>query len=466
MNLPKVVSLMKKSLKITYNIIVFILLNIFYYVCNYFPKHIIEFSSWKSLFGMFLNFIFYVLFFSIIIIVFKKDKTVFSSNLFNPFLSFKERFEIKLLFRLLSIQIAIDLVYSISSLYLTKYSGFFATVLTLISWFAFYLITTNKKPNLLKSKKYFILTLTICIILFAISIFFDYKILYIFNSYTSRYQINSSVLQNTLTNLDYFLNLKNFIFDTIIGILLVILHFVFANAEPVKDDEKTLGGKFVVFSIRVAILIILTLFLSGVRSLIFPYSTLKITENLANTTEHYITDDSFYASSDCFNISRKNGYNNERTTFQKTTIKIYCNKNELCSISTDGFYKLYDYSISGNQMTMNDKFNEYEINGQSVSVLEDLAICYHENSIPKVVEFKEMDNQKESAILTATIKELVSEGNVLLFVNSYEYLKKYDAEFAKSIAERYINADFTDNENIYIDKIGYRIEYLQSIVKG
>ena len=101
---------------------VFILLNIFYYVCNYFPKHIIGFSSWKSLFGMFLNFIFYVLFFSIIIIVFKKDKTVFSNNLFNPFLSFKERFEIKLLFRLLSIQIVIDLVYSISSLYLTKYS--------------------------------------------------------------------------------------------------------------------------------------------------------------------------------------------------------------------------------------------------------------------------------------------------------------------------------------------------------
>lgn len=194
-----------------------------------------------------------------------------------------------------------------------------------------------------------------------------------------------------------------------------------------------------------------------VRALIYPYSTLKKTEIVANTTEHYITDDSFYASSDCFKISRSNGYSDERTTFQKTTIRIYCNKTELSNISIDGFYKIYDHSISGSQMTMTDKFNEYEINGQSVFVLEDLAICYHENSIPKIVIFNEINNQEESAVLTATIKKLVSDGNVLLFVNSYEYLKKYDFEFANSIAERYKNADFTDNENMYIDKIGYRI---------
>lgn len=453
---------MKKSLKITYNTIVIILLNMVYYICNYYPKHIIEFSSWKSLFGILLNFIFYILFFSAIIIVFKKDKTVFSSNLFNPFLSFKERFEIKLLFRLLSIQIAIDLVYRISSLYLTKYSGFVATVLTLIGWFAFYFVTTNKKHNLTESKKYFVLTLVICSIFFVISICFDYKILNSFNINTARYQINSLALQNTLTNLDYFLKIKNFIFDTIIGVAFVILHFLSVNAESVNKDNEISGRKFVVFSIRVAILIIFTLVLSGVRSLIFPYSTLKTIENHATTTEHYITDDSFYASSDCSKIGRTNGYKNERTDFQKTTIKIYCNRTELCTISIDGFYKLYDSSISGNQITMNDKFTEYEITEQPVFVLEDLAICYHENSIPKAVPFKEIVNQKESVILTATIKKLVSEGNVLLFVNSYEYLKKYDSEFAKSIVERYQNAEFTDNENICIDKIGYRTEFLQT----
>ena len=452
-----------KSLRITYNTIVILLLNIVYYICNYYPKHIIEFSSWKSLFGVFFNVIFYILFFSILILVFKKDKTVFSSNLFNPFLSLKERFEIKLLLKLLSIQIAIDLVYIFSSLYLTKYSGFVASLLTLNGWFAFYFVTTNNKHNLFKSKKHFILTLTFCSIFFAISIVFDYKILDVFNSYTARYQINSSVLQNAITNLDYFLNLKNFLLDTTIGIVLVILHFVSANTEIVKEDEeKPFARNFVVFSIRVTFLIILSLFLMAARTLIFPYSTLKETEILANTTEHYVTDDSFYASSKCFKISRTNGYNNEKTTFQKTTIKIYCNKAQLSHISIDGFHKIYDHSISGNQMTMTNKFNEYEINGQSVFVLEDLAICYHENAIPKVVEFNEIDTQEESVILTATIKKLVSDGNVLLFVNSYEYLKKYDIEFANSIAERYINADFTDNENMYIDKIGYRAEYLQT----
>lgn len=454
---------MKKSLIITCNAITVFFLNFIYYVCSYYPKHIVEFSSWESVFGVLWNLLFYFLLFSILIIALKKDKTIFSSQLFNRFSPIMERFEITLLLKLFAVQMAVDFVYLLSAIYLKEYTGFIGSVLTLAGWFAIYFVATKNKLNLLNNKKYFVWTLITCALVFAIAIYLDYRILDTFICYTERYQANSAVLQNAITNIDYFANLKNFVVDTIIGVTFVIFHFASINPQNTKKEKRTKQAKELtrVFT-RGFLLIIIAVCLIVIRLCIFPYSTLKTTQIKSSHTKHYMSDDRFYASSDCFMISRLNGYGQERTTFQKTTIKIYCNERKISNISIDGAYKKHGISISGNQMTMNDKFTEYEINEQSVFVLEDLAICYHENSTPKVVEFKEIGNQEESAVLTATIKKLVSDGNVLLFVNSYEYLEKYDSSFANSIAERYSNARFTANEKSFIDRIGYRTEYLQS----
>ena len=454
---------MKKSLKITYNVITLFFLNFTYYVCNYYPKHIVEFSSWESVVGVLWNLLFYFLLFSILIIAFKKDKTIFSSQLFNRFSPIMERFEITLLLKLFAVQMAVDFVYLLSAIYLKEYTGFIGSVLTLAGWFAIYFVATKNRFNLLNNKKYFVLGLTACTLFLAISLFFDYRILDTINSYTEKYQENSAVLHNATTNINYFANLKNFVFDTIIGVIIVIFHFTSINPKKVTKGKGIKSEKEATKLLtRSFLLIIISACLIVIRLCIFPYSTLKKMQIKSSDTKVYMSGDRFYASSDRFMISRLNGYGQERTTFQKTTIKIYCNESKISNISIDGAYKIRDYSISGNQMSMNDKFTEYEINGQSVFVLEDLAICYHENSTPKVVEFKEIGNQEESAVLTATIKKLVSDGNVLLFVNSYEYLEKYDSSFANSIAERYSNARFTANEKSYIDKIGYRTEYLQS----
>ena len=202
--------------------------------------------------------------------------------------------------------------------------------------------------------------------------------------------------------------------------------------------------------------------LIAVRILIFPYSAINEINNSTESTEQRITDDSFYASADCFKISRTNEYKDKKDIFKQTTIKIYFNQIELNKISVNGLYKIYDYSIISNLMTINDKFSEHEINGQSVYLLEDLAICYHENSTPKVVEFNEMNKQDESAVLTETIKKLVSEGNVSIFINAYDYLRKYDYKFANTISKRYMIAEFTNDEMMHIEKIGYKIEYLKA----
>lgn len=456
---------MKKSLKAIYNIVTFLLFNTVFYLCNYYPRHIIEISSLNSLFAILLNLIFYTLFFSIAIIVFKKNKTIYCKNIFNPFLPFAERFEIKCLFKLLSVQIIIDLVYCVFSVHLTKYCGLVSSVLTLVGWVAFYLIITNKKLIPLNFNKHLVIALVICGVFFLTSVFIDFSILNLFNGYVAKYQADSPALKIAITNLDYYSNLKNYIFDTIIAIVLVISHFASANTESNNEQKEILFAKFSRFSIRIMLLILFSFALTWIKCLIFPYSTIYTTDIFASTNNNYLMDDSFYASSDVYELTRTDGYKNKKLTFQKTVVKIYCNQEKLCSISLDGDYRATAGSINGNVVTMDDKFNEYEILGQKVSVLEDLAICYHENSGPKVITFNQINSEKENKLLTATIKRLVSEGNVLLFANSYEYLKQYDLEFAEDCAKRYLKADFTDEEYAYIDKIDYQIDFLQSFIK-
>ena len=456
---------MKKALSITYNTFALILLNIVFFICNYYPKHILEFNSWHSLLVSFLNLLFYVLFFSLIIIFFKKEKTVFSKELFNPFIPFKEKFELNSLFVLLFAQIITDLLNFFSSLYLTKYAYFVSSFLTLINWLIIYLISTHKKHSIFISKKYFAITTVICLILFAISFLYDFKIFTIYTESTQKYVIESTILKNTITNLDFFLNLKNFIFDTLIGIVFIVLHFVsLKNVAIEETDEILLNRKISVFIIRIAFLMLISFILIRVRVLITPYSSLSETNLFDDTSTHYVHDNSFYASSYSFTLTRRNGYNTEdKVIFQNTKIKIYCNQAELYEISTDGFYRVNNYSISGNQMTIANKLDKHVINGQTVYVLEDLAICYHENNTPRIIKFSDINSRKENPILTDFIKELVCEGNVLLFVNAYDYLKKHDFEFANSTAQRYTTGDFTNNEKTYINKIGYRTEYLQAL---
>ena len=193
---------MKKSLIITCNAITVFFLNFIYYVCSYYPKHIVEFSSWESVFGVLWNLLFYFLLFSILIIAFKKDKTIFSSQLFNRFSPIMERFEITLLLKLFAVQMAVDFVYLLSAIYLKEYTGFIGSVLTLAGWFAIYFVATKNKLNLLNNKKYFVWTLITCALVFAIAICLDYRILDTFICYTERYQANSAVLQNAITNID------------------------------------------------------------------------------------------------------------------------------------------------------------------------------------------------------------------------------------------------------------------------
>ena len=85
---------MKKQI-VFFNTISIILLNIIFWVCNYYPRHLFEFGSVNTVIATILNFIYFIGYFFVLYIFFVKNKTFFSENIFNTFQPFKEQIDIK-----------------------------------------------------------------------------------------------------------------------------------------------------------------------------------------------------------------------------------------------------------------------------------------------------------------------------------------------------------------------------------
>ena len=449
----------------TYNIITLILLNAIFFICNYFPKHILEFASVYSFIAIFLNLIFYILFFSIIIIIFDKNKCVFSNDIYNPFEAISKRFAIKKLCLLIVAQIIIDILSFIFNIFFAEKSCVLVTILTFANWILIYVIATDKSNNLFKRKKLLAFILVFSILFLLICFFVDFKVIELYSDSIYKYKIESATLKSIIINLDFILQIKNFLFDTILGVMLLVIHNFKTNnqATPNENCDNRKERKIFDFLIRFIALLLSAIILITAKIIILPHSSKRGFESLSSTTEKYVSDNEFYISTNTISITSNNSHKEKLNIYEKTKIEILFNGTKINELKIDGFYKAHTADIKGNQMTITDNFIEHNINGHSVSVLEDLAICYVKDKLPMVVLFNDINSHSEDSFLTETIKTLVSNGDVVLFVNSYEYLQKYDKTFYLKTIERYKNQSFTNIEQNKINEIGYNVEYLSSI---
>ena len=65
-----------------------VLLNFSYFICNFYPKHLLEFNGVLSIVGVLLNLVFYFIFALFLIVVFNKNKNPFSENIFSLYSPF------------------------------------------------------------------------------------------------------------------------------------------------------------------------------------------------------------------------------------------------------------------------------------------------------------------------------------------------------------------------------------------
>lgn len=458
---------MTKTHSAFYSIIITAALNIAFFFCNYYPRHIIEIKD-GILIAVLLtltNLLHFALMGFMLILAFGEGSCIFSERMFRRFLP--KGLYIRKLLLLLSAQILIDAVSLVASGLLGVYSVFWDDITLLAFWLAAYLIISDKESRLFGDKRRMIVTaiaITAAIGVFAL---LDVLSLQRYHLSCVKYTALGTVRSTIAMNLDYMHHLRMVILDCILGAVLIIAHSV-QIGPAVHHHEKQKGAKkqrdisTAVF--RTVIIFIAAFAVCAVKIVFCPFSSICTTSLFRISSSVGTMKDGEFSeiSYNEITTARYGGTFGDKTediVRSKVKATIYFEEKKIADIVSDGD-PLYNYSMeSGLPERLAIDFIKENVGDITVWIYQNRALCWEESGEPIVIRYEDIGSYKENVTLTAVCERLIAQGNVVAFDFAAEYLKKYDRDFIEPYIKRYAAGDFTDTEQEFIRLYEYREEY-------
>ena len=438
------------------NGLMLILLNIAYFYCNFFPKHLLEFKSPLSIIAVLLNLIFYLIFALFLIIVFSKNKNPFSDNIFSPIKTFWQNIEIKKIIIIIASKIIFDILKHLASGLLNKNALYFIDFSTLALWIIFYNVCATKNSNIFIKKP--LVNVIIILLVFSLTTYFDFAIIKDYNHIIQKYDVISEFLAINIKNLDFVFQFKNFLLDTLLGIILIVMHSLFNKTEIVKDRLSKVKCIIQTFTLIVSFFILVAL-----KMWIFPYSCIHQSRNLTAQNSPKIETNKFYANTEISLITRV-GYNrSSEIVFCKTKDEIFYNGYLVLTYISNDNQNANSYSIEGNQMTITDQFEKVNYNNIDFSIYKNRVLCFLDNGKPTAVPCDSNEKIPYNQNLLTIYKYLIESGQWRFFEQGSEYLIEHDEEFIKPYLERYLSNEFTRQELEMLEKFSINDDYIQKL---
>lgn len=460
---------MTKSKAIAFNCTSLLLFNVVFWLCSYYPRHIVETcDTGFSVFGTIVNFMLVLLFCFSLTIFFCKGKTFFSKNIFESDLSLAKRFCLKKVLLSTLVFLLCDIIRSIAEPIFAERSFIFVDVLAVVTWLAVYSILTFKSHSFFKRSGYAITAFCVTIALLAIVILIDIrltdKVSVLFEKYTS-----GSSDAYTLTNIDFLHSIYFAIFDFLVGSTFIIFHYLSATAENCHSGDGTSWDKrrsvYKTVS-RFAILCIMTGVIFILKIFIYPADTFAGHSVSGEKNTVYVPMEKFDIDVECVTINRFHSRNSKRPVYCATNVVIRYDNIITAEFTVDRIEKATIIESEGNDIIIKDNFTEYAIDNTKVYVFAYDAVSFVENGTPKTIMFSDINEvTQESAMLTATCKSMISEGNIAVFECSYKYLLKYDKEFIQPYIDRYSEGNFNEQERTFFNKHRYNESYIINLVR-
>ncbi len=449
---------MKKIYTITYNIITLFLVNVFFWSASYYPKHILEFNSWKTIIILLLNAVYYFLFILLLNIFFARNKSLFSKNIFDPYVQPWKKYGINKALVLVAVKTGLDTIRLLCSA-LIKGEYIITDVFIVLEWIIIYIVLTNKSSSVFKSKNLFFAMSAIVFGIAFIACFIDIKLILQCNNLYGKYISTSHELISGIRNIDFIHSIISLTLDNVIGFVLIIVHTInFGDTEENDNNNFKLPGdsirKLFSFFIRISCVTLVLHLLLYVKAFLYPDSTIS---KFTSSSSDYLKkpDGSFDFADTAITITRLDSDYNNQTCYQGSFISIYNGNTKL-----NTYHRNYVYS---SDYYAKNNFIEYLINGKRVYVYDNEAICFKENGEPKVVMFEEIQDYEYHDIIIKTCEQLISEGNIIAFEYACEYLAYFDKEFIEPYIVRYSLGDFDSDELNMLRENEYKKEYIIEI---
>lgn len=422
-------------------------------MCNYYPKHIVEISSPLSIFCIIFNVLFYLLFALFLIVSITKNQNLFSKNKFSLFEKFSQKYELKKIFLVCTIQIVFDLILLSLNMAFDENILYVSDLVTIAVWVLMYSVCTQKENSVLfkKPSRWIIASFVVFMI---ITSYGNYKILEEYSLHISKYNALAVSSEGTISNLNFLFEIKNFLLDTVVGLVLVISHNLCNKVDEVQEKKKR-----TTYTIRIVVMIVLSLVLISLKSLILPCSCVKEINCRESNTQNGITEQ-FYASTKTITISRVDYNFKKKNSFQKTNNKIFYNGTLLYEYASNDSIQANSYKKDGNQIIIEDCFEKNDNFDIELYLYKNEVICFLDNELPLVIHKDDVPKEYNKNLVNI-YKELVLNGKWEFFEQAAKYLLEYDEDFINPYLIRVSNGTFDDYEIETLKQSKISSEYIQ-----
>lgn len=448
----------KPKIKITtfiLNIFTIIFLNILFYVCNTYPKHILELNKTvlSTAVAILINIAFYIIFFLILTTCYYSNKTLLDVTA-NFRRSVSERFYIKKISVLILFKIMLDIInHSLVFLFQGKEIYIIIDILTVLEWVVIYYILKRKsKDSIYKDLKRTCILSAVIILCFAVCLAYNISDIIEFSNAFNKFEFSCPKLLQIVQNMDYSYGVRNLTFDTLLGISFYVIHITGKSSL-----EKTDVRESFLLPVRLMTAAMFFVLLFAGKFAVFPYNTKNITYSLADDVKTYVKK---FTMTDRVTVKSRNiSYGQSGVKYMATEHRINFYNSKVTAFSVPGDSKNGDLSYENGVLGLQSDSKRYNICGREVTIYADNAICFVENEKPKAILYNKIAGHSENELLTETCKQLISEGNMNVFEYAYRYLLKYDRSFIRPYIRRIAKGDFTEEELAYISDNGFRSQY-------
>lgn len=431
--------------------------NIIYFIWMPYPKSFLKATgSSMFVFNLITNLIFFSLF-AVILLV--SVKSVARPG------QWLERKKIPASIALcIAIQLGFDFVKLISELLLHWYEPLSNDFFTVLELLVLALVTIKLlKVNNVNWKRFYTIFLPFAVI--ALIVFFAMDIQsinnvrhaadkYVFSLFDTDLTHEANAI---ITNTEFIYEIRNAVLDFLTCAAIMIALYFSAVSKNIEDDEKY-HTKKAHFVTRVAAVIMLSLFICGLKMIAIPHNSMK--ETHMPQTHSVTTLPAFDYNRTQVIHSRATGYDGTlKPVYNATHSYILYNNEIILEFDTAGKY-IFDiensfgneyssdiYQNADNVYFLYSGFETIDVDNSEVKIcLGDKAIAYLKDSKPYAIKVCDVSDEEFDSVLLAACEKLIEESRMSSFEYIAEYILKYDPDFIMPYIERYSAGEFTAEE--------------------
>lgn len=445
---------MKKSV---HSGIYMLFLNFLFWLGNYYPRHIIESFSLGTVTLIIANLLFSVLYGYVLIIAFS-DSNSFKDGFFTSHYKLCFKDILKKLIAFVVLQFVVDFVLfyikssNVKALYIV------GTLLILIQWLISYILLTENRKSIFKNRILFCVSVFLVLAVTVVSLIHDFTSMTELSSISSKYYSDSSMFIAGKRAIDFEYLFKLFLFDSAVGIIFIIFHFLNNKKVSSKNTDELVRMSIFREFVRICFVLSLFFILFVFKTVIAPLGTLlgyHSTNSNSSGIDHLDTSG---RSITVYKI----GVDREETVW-------FYKIDHTLKLDNDTFFELtmydrYDYIIKDDKVISGNIYNEVHYKDNTY-LFKSQAIVYEEDGIYKAVALDELKSYERNDTVIEVCKKMFAEGSIYAFEYVCDYLYEYDRDFILPYIERYGRGEFTPIETEWMDLCSYKKEFVIDTAK-